>query len=176
MRYYILCSLLALFCSSCISYGLRNETTNEEWDTKDTICAPDSIMLRFGIDGSGNLIYEFYIYCYDNEPFNRRIKLNSISVILEKNKKTLIPQTIERAYFSGDTIPVVYWTSKIDSLPFIWNNIVGKEKIVTFRIEYDIPAKSIRRFCVNYDIEIGNKRIIKNQVYYKRKWFIGLPH
>jgi hypothetical protein len=178
VQLYLFCAI-GILCSSCISYALREATHGEDWDIKENICVPDSFAIQFGKCSETNVdfVYHFTIdYISKDTSFIGKVKLNSFSLTLKKDDKPVSYQSIDMSFYSWNRTCQSDYNLQIDSLPFVLNINEQKSPYVSFRCKYDLQARKIRKLYVSYDIEIGNKRIIKRNVEYRRKWFIGLPH
>ncbi len=175
-RNLFLFCLIGVLCNSCITSDLRNVNTDMEWDFKEILTVPDSVSLQFGRDyNGGKMSYKFSIDPDKDSLFTGIIKLNSFSITLEKGGTPISYQTVQYMYY-GDTILNDYRIEKINTLPFMWHMKDKKEPYFTIYIEYNISERKIKQMFVNYDIEIGNKRIVRTEIEYKKKWFIDLPH
>lgn len=91
------------------------------------------------------------------------IKLNSFSFTQEKNKDT-IPMKLY--YESAYIVPI-----SIDSLPIIIEIDSVNRKHLGFRIvsECNETYNETKKIYINYDIEIGNERIVRKNIEYKRR-------
>jgi hypothetical protein len=147
------------------------------WDFKEILTVPDSVSVQFGLGyyNGSKMSYEFSIDPYHDSLFTGTITLNSFSISLEKEGNPISYQTLEHRYY-GDTILNDYRIEKIDNLPFIWHIKDKKEPFFTFYIKYNISTKKMKKLFVSYDIEIGDKRIIRDRVEYEKTHFIAIPH
>lgn len=173
-------SIIIVACFVCVScrVNMIKELVNDEnisWDIDDNSKTIYPIALEFGLGDDedickysndslhSRLKYSFFMPC----PVLPVVKFNSFTFTREKDKDT-IPCIF---YYRTDGRKVVM----IDSLPAVFTNDIKKEmKIMSFQIfvEAEQSFHETEKVYISYDIEVGDKRIIKKNIRYRRKLYI----
>jgi hypothetical protein len=164
----------SLLCLSSCRADIRKDLVNKEsvnWDIDDSSREYYPISLKFG------LVSDDDIRKYTNDSLHTRLKYSFLMPCRELPVVKLNSFSFTK---DNDTIPCSFYyrtdgrkVNIIDSLPAIFTNDVKRN--ITNR-SFEIFAECSQSYYetktvfINYDIEVGDKRIIKS-IQYRRKWF-----
>jgi len=179
---FLLCILLSIFCISCVSIG--RDLVNEEGTYTDVygyFNVPERVRITFEVP---DYLYNVEnIQNYDSDPLQKRfkysfciptpvlpvVKLNSFSFTDEKGN--IIPCILY--YKSDDKTDGSVIINIIGNLPAVFTNDIKKEfNVRSFEIfaECSQSFRQTETIYVNYDIEVGDTRFVK-QIRYRKKFF-----
>jgi len=177
----LLCILLLQACQTCdIRYDLGN--ANKDFTDIEDFSNEKLYGIRFGVETGKD------VYKYINDSLNPRlqyqfsistpsmplVKLHSFSFTREKDGDT-IPYKLHyktNLQYKKDSTYVPY--TEIASLPFsIDTSLIGKRNTLKIIAECSQSYyETKKKIYISYDIEVGDERIIKKNIEYKRRWQI----
>jgi len=179
---FLLCVIFLVFCISCVSIG--RDLFNEEGTYTDVygyFYVPEMVSITF----EQNVMYnEEDIQKYDSYPLHERfkyrfsiptpvlpvVKLNSFS--FTDRKGNIIPCILY--YKSDDKTDGSVIINIIGNLPAVFTNDIKKDMNNRSFVIFAECSQSIRQIetiYVNYDIEVGDTRFVKQIKYRKKIYF-----
>ena len=109
------------------------------------------------------LLYEFEMVAR-SMPL---IKLNSFSFSKKMDGVEPIPYHVYLDSYGGLKVPITL----VDSLPFyLPDSIQGRGGVLQIVVESSEACYETDILYISYDIEVGAKRIVKENIMYKRRW------